>query len=83
MQHAPRRAIAEAHVLEADAAAPSTRSASASGRSGIWRGTAIERMPSCTTPTFSKIAVTFCATQPAMLVICQASGSAIATRADA
>ena len=36
-------------------------------------------MPSCTTPTFSKIAVTFCATQPAMLEICQASGSAIAT----
>jgi len=36
-------------------------------------------MPSCTTPTFSKIAVTLVATQPAMLVICHASGNAIAT----
>ena len=36
-------------------------------------------MPSCTTPIFSKIVVTFCATQPAMLAICQVSGKAIAT----
>ncbi len=36
-------------------------------------------MPSCTTPTFSKIVVTLSPTQPAMLAICQASGSAIAT----
>ena len=36
-------------------------------------------MPSCTVPMFSKIEVTLRATQPAMLVICQASGSAIAT----
>ena len=36
-------------------------------------------MPSCTTPTFSKIAVTFWATQPAILAICQVSGSAMAT----
>jgi hypothetical protein len=36
-------------------------------------------MPSCTVPTFSKIEVTFCATQPAMLAICQAMGMAIAT----
>ena len=43
------------------------------------RATAIERMPSCTTPTFSKMPVMFCATQPAMLEICQASGSAVAT----
>ena len=28
---------------------------------------------------FSKIVVTFCATQPAMAAICQVSGSAIAT----
>ncbi len=36
-------------------------------------------MPSCTTPIFSKMAVTCQATQPEMLMICQASGSAIAT----
>ncbi len=36
-------------------------------------------MPSWTVPTFSKIEVTFCATQPAMLEICQASGSAVAS----
>ena len=36
-------------------------------------------MPSCTVPMFSNTAVTLRATQPAMLVICQASGSAIAT----
>ena len=36
-------------------------------------------MPSCTVPIFSKIDVTLRATQPAMLVICQDSGSAIAT----
>ena len=36
-------------------------------------------MPSCTMPIFSKIEVTLRATQPAILVICQASGSAIAT----
>ena len=36
-------------------------------------------MPSCTVPMFSKIEVTLRATQPAMLVICQASGSTIAT----
>ena len=40
---------------------------------------AIERMPSCTTPMFSKIMVTLSPTQPAMLEICQASGSAMAT----
>ncbi len=39
----------------------------------------MERMPSCTTPMFSKIIVTLSPTQPAMLEICQASGSAIAT----
>ena len=54
-------------------------SAGASGASAICRGTAMERMPSCTTPTFSKMPVMFCATQPAMLEICQASGSAVAT----
>ena len=36
-------------------------------------------MPSCTTPTFSKIPVTSQLTQPATLAICQASGSAVAT----
>src|ERR1043166_4783058 len=36
-------------------------------------------MPSCTTPTFSKIAVTSQLTQPAALAVCQASGSAVAT----
>ena len=72
-------AVAEAHVLEADRAAARPQLARRPARSGIWRGTAIERMPSCTTPTFSKIAVTFCATQPAMLAICRASGSAMAT----
>ena len=36
-------------------------------------------MPSCTTPIFSKIEVTFCATQPATFEICQVSGTAIAT----
>ena len=36
-------------------------------------------MPSCTVPTFSKIEVTLQATQPDMLVICQDSGSAVAT----
>ncbi len=36
-------------------------------------------MPSCTVPIFSKIAVTLRATQPAMLVSCQASGIAVAT----
>ncbi len=36
-------------------------------------------MPSCTVPTFSKIEVTFCATQPAILAICQAMGMAMAT----
>ena len=36
-------------------------------------------MPSCTVPIFSKIDVTLRATQPAMLVICQDSGSTIAT----
>ena len=36
-------------------------------------------MPSCTVPMFSKIEVTLRATQPAMLVICQDSGSTIAT----
>ena len=36
-------------------------------------------MPSCTTPIFSKMAVTCQATQPEMFTICQASGSAIAT----
>ncbi len=54
-------------------------SGTAWSRSGICRGTAIERMPSCTTPTFSKMPVMFCATQPAMLEICHASGSAVAT----
>ena len=43
------------------------------------RVTAIERIPSCTTPTFSKIAVMFIATQPAMPLICQASGNAVPT----
>ena len=36
-------------------------------------------MPSCTTPIFSKIVVTFCATQPAIAAMCQVSGKAIAT----
>ena len=36
-------------------------------------------MPSWTVPTFSKIEVTFCATHPAMLETCQASGSAVAS----
>ena len=35
-------------------------------------------MPSCTTPTFSKMPATSHDTQPAVLVICQASGSAMA-----
>ena len=39
----------------------------------------MDRMASCTTPTFSKIDVTLSDTQPAMLETCQASGSAIAT----
>ena len=39
----------------------------------------MERMPSCTVPIFSKIAVTLRATQPAMLVNCHASGKAVAT----
>jgi hypothetical protein len=64
-------------MLEADGAAFDAQPRGAGG-SGNWRGTAIERMPSCTVPTFSKIAVTFCATQPAMLAICQVSGSAMA-----
>ena len=39
----------------------------------------MERIPSCTMPTFSKIAVTLRATQPAVLVICHASAIAVAT----
>ncbi len=42
-------------------------------------GRAMVIMPSWITPTFSKIDVICQATQPAMLTICQASGSAIAT----
>ena len=38
-------------------------------------------MPSCTTPMFSKMLETSHDTQPAMLAICQASGSAVATSA--
>ena len=36
-------------------------------------------MPSCTTPTFSKIAVTSQLTQPAAFAVCHASGNAVAT----
>jgi len=42
-------------------------------------GRAMVIMPSWITPTFSKMLVTCQATQPEMLRICQASGSAIAT----
>ena len=48
-------------------------------RSGIARGTAMDFIPSWTTPTFSKIPVMLNATQPDMLAICQASGRAMAT----
>ena len=41
-------------------------------------GTAMVCMPSCTTPTFSKMPATSQETQPAAVVICQASGKAIA-----
>ena len=41
----------------------------------------MEFMLSCTTPRFSKIEVTLKATQPEMLAICQAIGSAVATAA--
>jgi hypothetical protein len=51
----------------------------APGRSCMACGTAIVCMPSCTTPTFSKMPVTSQLTQPATLAICQASGSAVAT----
>ncbi len=56
-----------------------TRSSPASGPSAISRGTAIERIPSCTVPMFSNVEVTFWATQPARAVICHAIGKAIAT----
>ena len=56
-----------------------TASAPASGLSVSVIGRAIVIMPSCTTPMFSKISVTRIATQPAMLMICHDSGSAIAT----
>ena len=56
-----------------------TASAGASGRSVSVIGCAIVIMPSCTTPTFSKMLVTCQATQPDMLTICQDIGSAIAT----
>ena len=56
-----------------------TFSSGASGWSISAIGLAIVIMPSWITPTFSKIEVICQATQPAMLTICQASGSAIAT----
>jgi len=56
-----------------------TRNAGAPGRSTKVCGTAIVCMPSCTTPTFSKIPVTSQLTQPATLEICQARGKAVAT----
>jgi len=56
-----------------------TVSVAASGLSVSAIGRAIVIMPSCTTPMFSKISVTRIATQPAMLMICHASGNAIAT----
>ena len=60
--------------------APSvTISGRAPGASGCCRGTAMERIASCTMPTFSKMEVTLSDTQPAMLDSCQASGSAMAT----
>ena len=58
---------------------PATRSRAAPGRSGIWRGTAMERMPSCTSPISSKMVVICCANQPEMVAICPASGIAMAT----
>ena len=42
-------------------------------------GTAMEPIASCTTPMLSKIEVTLNATQPEMLAICHAIGSAVAT----
>ena len=56
-----------------------TSRSGASGRSVSVIGRAIVIMPSWITPMFSKIEVICQATQPAMLTICQASGSAIAT----
>ena len=53
----------------------------ASGRSAMRCGTAIDSMPSCTTPIFSKIPATSQDTQPAAVVICQAKGTAIANTA--
>ena len=44
-------------------------------------GTAIDCMPSCTVPMFSKIDVTSQLTQPAAVTVCHASGNAVATTA--
>ncbi len=60
---------------------PLTWSSRASERSVNACGTAIVSMPSCTTPMFSKMPLTSHDTQPAMLAICHASGSAVATAA--
>jgi hypothetical protein len=67
VQHAALGAVAEADVLERGCAPAVTASGGGAGRhraSGA--ATAMERMPSWTTPTFSKMAVTLSATQPDM-----------------
>ena len=77
--HAGLAAVAEAHVVEEDLAAGTWQARARRLRSASVIGRAIVCMPSCTTPMFSKMSVTCQATQPAMLTICQASGSAVAT----
>ena len=72
-------AVAEAHVVEAHLAARDRERRGVRRLSTSVCGRAMVSMPSCTTPTFSKMPVTCQATQPEAATICVVIGSAMAT----